>query len=593
MINKYFQSYKFPDLSLLFIALMSIVPFLIPHHRYPLTTFYGEWVAALLGLLASTLLLRRVTWQSFRLPLVAFVPLGLLVIFALHVPLGLVNYWQQNFLLGLYLLWAVLLIALGAELKREHGMPKVVLVLAWAILIGGMFNWLVVLLQTLGVELAGWVVPHALARNGANLTQVNHLANYLALALASLIYLAITKKIKPTFALVFAIFLLFPIAMTGQRMGWLYVLILSVGGWWSVRRLNQHEMSFRAWWLLLLVPAFVIVQLIIPMMPISGLPAMPTEKVVAGMQGSSIRLELIREAWHLFLQQPLLGIGFGQFGWQDFLLAESFDQHVGWYHHTHNILMNMMVEAGLLGALLMLAGVIYFVVNAFRHPLTPERFWVYALLTILAVHSALEYPLWYAYFLGIAAIALGLADEKFIEWKMDLGPIAMGAIILFGAISLANIGMHYYKLEDWFTRGQAKQVKPADIDRMLDEMLVIRNQSLLAPHIDFVVLRILPNVTEILPHKLAISQQVVKFIPGDKEVYQHATLLALSGQLPAAQQQLKLALLRYPDFGNQYAVQLLRHGDARTMPLIAAVLQHAGQLKREALLKKENKLEKR
>lgn len=123
---------------------------------------------------------------------------------------------------------------------------------------------------------------------------------------------------------------------------------------------------------------------------------------------------------------------------------------------------------------------------------------------------------------------------------------------------------------------------------MLDEMLVIRNKSLLAPHIDFVVLRILPNVSEILPHKLAISSQVVKFIPGDKEVYQHATLLAMSGQLPAAQHQLKLALIRYPQYANQYAVQLLRQGDARTMPLIASVLQNAGKLKRQALADKKS-----
>lgn len=587
MINKYFQSFRLPDLSLLFVALMCVVPFLIPHHRFPLTTFYGEWSASVLGLLASMLLLRPITWQSFRLPVVALVPLGLMVIFAIQVPLGLVNYWQQNFLLGLYLLWAVLLITLGAELKREFGMQKVVSVLAWAVLIGGILNILIVALQISGLELASVVVPHNQARNGANISQVNHLANYLALALGSLIYLYITAKIKPKFAVMLAILLLFPIAMTGQRMGWLYVFILSIGGWLAAKSFRNNTAHLRPWLLLLLVPAFVVVQLIIPMLPISGLPAMPTEKVVTGMQGSSIRLELIAEAWQIFLQQPWLGIGFAQFGWQDFLLAESFDQHAGWYHHTHNIVINLMVEAGVVGALLILAGFIYFVANAWRNPLTPERFLVYALLAVLAIHSSLEYPLWYAYFLGIAAIALGLGDEKFIEWKMELGPIAMGALILFGAISLVNIGMHYYKLEDWFTRGQAKQVKPAEVDHMLDEMLVIRNKSLLAPHIDFVVLRILPNVSEILPHKLAISSQVVKFIPGDKEVYQHATLLAMSGQLPAAQQQLKLALIRYPQYANQYAVQLLRQGDARTMPLIASVLQNASKLKRQALADKK------
>jgi O-antigen ligase len=587
MISKILPPHKLPNFSLYLIALMCVVPFLIPHHRLPLTTFYGEWIAATLGLLASTLLLRRASWQPFRLPVMAIVPLGLLVIFAIQIPLGLVNYWQQNFLLSLYLLWATLLIVLGAELKREFGLPKVVSALAWAVFIGGVLNILIVVLQISGVGPASLIIPHHQANNGANLSQVNHLANYLGLALGSLIYLYITAQIKPKLAILFAILLLFPIALTGQRMGWLYVLILAIGGWLATRKFSQTAHHLKPWLLLLLIPAFIAVQYIIPLLPISGLPLMPSQKVVAGFQGASIRLELVKEAWQIFLANPLLGIGFAQFGWQDFKLAETFNQHVGWYHHTHNIVLHLMVEAGLVGGLLMVVGAVYFIGNARRVGLTPERFWIYALLAVLAIHSSLEYPLWYAYFLGIAAIILGLGDEKFIEWKMDLGPIAIGSVILFGAISLVNIGTHYYKLEDWFDRGQANKIKPAEMDAMLDEMLVIRNQSLLAPYIDFVVLRMLPNVPELLSHKLAISTQVIKFIPGDKEVYQHATLLALSNQLPAAQQQLKYALIRYPTYANEYAVQLLRQGDARTMPLIASVLQNSGKLKRQALANKK------
>lgn len=555
--------------SLTLVALMCVLPFLVPHHRNPLTTFYGEWMAAALGLMASTLLLRRSSWQPFHFPVVALVPIGLMVVLGVQVAAGLAVYWQQHFLVGLYLFWAALIVVLGAELRREFGLEKIVPVLAWAVLAGGLLSALIVALQITGKNLIPYIVPAKAAGYGANLMQINHLANYLGLALASLLYLVSTSRIKVGWAMLLAVALLFPLALTGQRMGWIYVVMLSVGGWLAGRQSGRWS-----WRILLLIPAFMVLQYVIPLFAISGAPAMPTQKVVAGIQGSSIRWELIQEAWHIFLNNPLIGAGFRSFGWQDFLIAETYAGHVGWYHHAHNLLLNSMAEMGLAGALVLLVGFVFWLKKTWVIKLSTERLWVYAILAVLGVHSLLEYPLWYAYFLGIFALSLGLLEEKLIAWRLDLGQILIAGVIVFGAFSLSNLGLHYTKLEAWYTRGIAGQIKGVEFDNMLEDMSYMRNRSLLTPYIDMIFVRVLPNETSYLEAKRVVNDQVMRFIPGEREVYSQVTLLMLNGQDTESVQQLNRAIVRHPRYVNKFAIELLKTGNPRMLPLISIVLRY-------------------
>lgn len=558
--------------SLALIALMCVLPFLVPHHRHPLTTFYGEWLAAALGLAASALLLRRASWQPFRFPVVALVPLGLIVVLGIQVAAGLAVYWQQHFLVGLYLMWAALLAVLGAELRREFGLEKLVPILAWAILVGGLLSAAIAGVQMSGIDLMPYIVPRKYGY-GANLMQINHLANYLGLALASLLYLTATARLKTGWAAVLAVVLLFPLALTGQRMGWIYVVMLSAGTWWVGRKAGRQ--SWRALWL---IPAFMALQIILPLLPIPNAPAMASQKVVQGLQGPSIRLQFFREAWEIFLAHPWLGAGWGQFGWQDFLLAETYPDHASWTNHAHNIVMQLLAETGIAGALVLLAGVAFWLRGASRSATAPARWWLYAVVGVLGVHTLLEYPLWYAYFLGLAALLCGLIEENTLELKLDLGPIMAGAVMIFGVISAVNIGTHYTRLEDWFTRGTTGKISADEFDGMLDRMSAMRRQSLLTPLIDLVIVRALPNTSQLVADKLVINEQVMRYRPGEEETYNHATLLALTGKTQEAQRQLRRAMIRHAGYADTFALQLLKDRQMGTMPLIMTVVHHNQKL---------------
>lgn len=553
------------------LALLCILPFLIPHHRIPLTTFYNQWTAIALGVLAMIFLLRKQSWEELQIPWFALMPLGLLVIVAIQYKVGLFNYWQQSFLVCLYLLWASLLIVLGAQLKHLLMLEKLIPTLAWALVLGGLISAVIVTLQYLGWDDSSLILRYKSGGFAANLGQVNHLATYMALALGSLLYLYLSQRINFWAVAITAIVFLMVLALTGQRMSWLYVVLLSVGGWLIARKSTQWQIHFISSRLLWLIPVFILVQLVLPLFS-ADMPAMPAERVAENVKGESIRLLLIQQAWEMFIHHPLWGIGWGQFGWHNFEMTESYPGLNGYADHAHNMLLHLLAETGIFGGLILLSGIIFWFWQQRGVVISAERWWLYAILAVFAVHSLLEYPLWYAYFLGLAAIVTGISSERNIRLKLNLGIVVSAALLLFSLFMLSNTFMQYSKVENWYTKGRMGLFNNDQAVPLLYEMAETRDKSLFAPYLDLVIIRALPDTQEVLPDKLAMNTQLMKYLPGEEEVYNQVTLLALSDQPEAASHQLDLAMRHYPKYMDKYwkvaTRGLLVGGHKQLFPLI-------------------------
>jgi hypothetical protein len=108
-------------------------------------------------------------------------------------------------------------------------------------------------------------------------------------------------------------------------------------------------------------------------------------------------LELIR-------QQPWAGVGFGEFNLA-WTLTPFPGRPVAFFDHTHNLPLQLAVELGLPVAGLVLALLMVAMWRAWRLArladnatgVTLRSAWM--MLLLIALHSLLEYPLWYAYFL--------------------------------------------------------------------------------------------------------------------------------------------------------------------------------------------------
>jgi hypothetical protein len=130
--------------------------------------------------------------------------------------------------------------------------------------------------------------------------------------------------------------------------------------------------------------------------------------------GSPSRMAILRDAWVLVLSNLWWGVGWGEFNFA-WSLTPFPQRHTAFFDHTHNLPLQLLVELGLPWASAALGLLLWsgwrLLVGALRAE-TPElqrqRRAMGMLVLMIGVHSLLEYPLWYAYFLLPAVFALGL-----------------------------------------------------------------------------------------------------------------------------------------------------------------------------------------
>src|SRR5687768_16564229 len=123
--------------SLAALGLAWTLPFLQPYHHLPLPSFYSEWLALALGLLALIWMTRAAFWRRVELPFALIPLLGFVPVLVVQHAAGNVAYGGQVLVAGLYIVWAALLVVLAGGLRRSIGLEGVATVLAWFLVVGG------------------------------------------------------------------------------------------------------------------------------------------------------------------------------------------------------------------------------------------------------------------------------------------------------------------------------------------------------------------------------------------------------------------------------------------------------------------------
>jgi len=101
--------------------------------------------------------------------------------------------------------------------------------------------------------------------------------------------------------------------------------------------------------------------------------------------------------------------------------------------HAHNLVFHTMAEFGIAGVAVLCAGLASLLLAMRRQEPTAHLWWLCAVLAIRGIHSMLEYPLWYAYFRGIAA--LGASETA----ALQVGDRSRGRLLLVPMLLLGCI----------------------------------------------------------------------------------------------------------------------------------------------------------
>ena len=625
MLNKpAANSLRFAHISLACVGLMWVLPFLYYHHAYPLTTFYQEWGAAVLGLCAMPLLVTRRFWQQPEIPRIVLLPIGLMLLVLVQFVLGKAAYFDQAMLFTLYMLWPALLTMLGHCLREELGLPVMVTVLAVFLLLGAELNALAGLLQHyrwhtfLDAVITVKISPAIYG----NMGQPNHFADYITLGLVSLGLLHTRWQLRAWQVVLLAMPLLFVLVLSGSRSAWLYLLCMTgIAFLWQRRERkggclrqdrSQGERLAAALlrgdaagnpaaldesclpllhYSLLLILSFGLMHWLVQIPWLAGSSGSITavERMVSevGSNGAvnsgSIRLYLWREAWLIFTQYPLLGAGFGQFAWQHFQFGPLLRNGdiSGLYNNAHNIELQLAAEMGLSGLSVLLGTLALWFLRARRAQRDIYHWWGFALLAVLAIHSLLEYPLWYAYFLGVAAFMLGVLDVTSYRLELHvIGRLGVAAMLLLGLLSLSQMLPGYRNLEGLVAMRPASATDDSYSQRVRDGLAAAQGQSLLHPYAELFMSGMMEASSDHLAEKRALNGNVMRFVPISPVVYREALLLALSGEQAAAELQMERAIWSYPD-GFPAAREELRSFALKDPAHFAALLEFALQKNKE------------
>jgi hypothetical protein len=296
----------------------------------------------------------------------------------------------------------------------------------------------------------------------------------------------------------------------------------------------------------------------------------------------SIRLYLWHEAWLIFRESPWLGAGFGQFAWHHFQLVPLLKPSniSGLYNNAHNLIFQLAAETGIAGLLALFASMGVWFYGLRRVRPSAAHWWGYSVLGVLAIHSLLEYPLWYAYFVAIAATLLGVFDETRYRLELrNIGRLSLILILVLGLFSLLQLRSNYHRLKDTLAILSASANVAEVFQRTREGLIAVHGGALLAPYAELYIFLDSEVNADLIKQKLALGANAMRFIPTAQVVYRQAFFMAQDGQLAEAKQLIEQAIWSYP--GNGDAHQLLVSLAEKDPAHFSALLEFAVQKEQE------------
>jgi len=372
----------------------------------------------------------------------------------------------------------------------------------------------------------------------------------LALGLASIGLLYIRWSMRAWQVALLVAPLLFVLVLSGSRGTWLY-LIFMAGMSYLWQRNDKSYLPLLKYSVALLV-GFALMHWVvqIPWLAGSSTKVTSLERMFGEVGSGSIRLHLWKEALLIFTNSPLLGAGFGQFAWQHFLLGPELQNIsiTGLYNNAHNVVMQLAAETGLAGLIVLFGTLGLWFWHARREHRTIYLWWGYSVLAVLGIHALLEYPLWYGYFIGIAAVTLGMMETKTYRLELrGLGRLSVAMMLLLGALSLTQLFQGYKKLELSLKLRPMSSNDASYTPRLRDSLVEVYDYALLRPYAELFMTGMIEPSADHLAEKMTMNERAMRFVPIAPVVYRQAWLLALADRQEDAKGQLKQALWSYPN----------------------------------------------
>ena len=518
----------------LFGSALLFLGWVMPLHFLPWVSWHSEALTFLAVLLLAWHCVfstaRRDLSTTISFPVTAIPLIALLLLIGLQAVTGLIIFWGDAFVLTVYVVICIACIALGYAGRNE---PNATTWLAGTLLLGAFLSAVVALVQAFELwETSAWVsrMPQ-LRRPGGNLGQPNQLATLLLMGLASLLFLYESKKLAALSSSLIALTLLVGVAATESRTG-----VLSLGSlmfWWFVKRkslgfrLSPWVVSFAGIGFFSLFWNWPLLMDVV--LQTSGVRAEVNTSV-------GTRWLVWPQLMEAVLQRPWWGWGVGQVATAQNAVAHAYASSEP-FTYAHNIVLDLALGVGvpLAGLAVLLTAVwLWRRVRAVKQALP---WYCLALILPVAVHSMLEFPFAYAYFLVPVMFALGALEGTLgVKAAFRLGVKPVAALLFVTTATMAWSVVEYLAIEEDFriVRFEALRIgnTPSGYQRphvvLLTQLDALLHGGRIVPK---------PGMTA---DELELARKVALRFPWPATQNRYALSLALNGSPDEAVRQLRV-----------------------------------------------------
>ncbi|WP_183634487.1 PglL family O-oligosaccharyltransferase [Niveibacterium umoris] len=342
-------------------------------------------------------------------------------------------------------------------------------------------------LQLAGVDLHGLVLAKIYQQAYGNIGQANHYAALLSLGLVAVIGGAkrfhVPRVVLACSVLGFAVF----IAASASRAPWFYMIAFMLLGVWALRAPGGDARSAGKLAIATGGTALAVQVLFANsgLLDRLGVTSSIARAADAGSNGQ--RLYDWSLAVSAIKAHPWLGVGVGGFhGWA--VEQMPLTPHVPFSkfaEHAHNLPLHLAATMGLPFAVLFVGLAGWWLIRQLRVPMTPERLFALCGLSVIGLHSMVEYPLWYAYFIIPAGLFCGILSAtdpgartfEVPAWAMK----TLGAVFVVGLLWVAR---DYIIVERAYADWSSRRSQTTDVERarIRAELAGISDWSIVADH---------------------------------------------------------------------------------------------------------------
>jgi O-antigen ligase len=307
---------------------------------------------------------------------------------------------------------AALLLQAGRSTSAAAGGRDLFEAFCWGWLVAGLANVGIAFVQVFYPAWAGndWIASSGLVgRAVGNLRQPNHLSSVLLWGVIATVALAQLGRLRLRWAVPALALMLWAVVLTASRTGLVSVLLLALWGLADRRAVRPLRLVLLAAPLIYAIAWGLMAQWATLTQQTFGGAARLAESDI-----SSSRFAIWADTLALIRAHPWFGVGWGEFNLA-WTLTPSPDRPTAFFDHAHNLPLHLAAELGLPLATLVTALLLGSFGQAAWRAWRSEgadgivRRGAVMVVLMIGMHSLLEYPLWYSYFLLPAAWALGVA----------------------------------------------------------------------------------------------------------------------------------------------------------------------------------------